>query len=55
MSSAGSSNYTDASFSECGELDAVDDIHAEYLRFEVKNILFFFSTVQCNNYFGKIA
>ncbi|KAF3323361.1 DNA annealing helicase and endonuclease ZRANB3 [Carex littledalei] len=35
MSSAGSSNYADASFSECGELDAVDDIRAEYLRFEV--------------------
>lgn len=42
MSSAGTSNSKDASFSECGELDAAGDIRAEYLRFEVKNILFFF-------------
>jgi hypothetical protein len=56
MLSACTRNYEDVSFSECGELDAVDEIRAEYLRFEVNKISSIFSkVVSQNNYFCNIC
>lgn len=55
MSSAGPSNCEDAYFSERGELDAVGEICAEYLRFEVNKITLSFSKISATKQFFCIC